>query len=190
MSPLILSFQTCLEHVKALLWRNVVQNDWKVCHRCARWTCNATCHFLGMISLNREDKIQFIKDGLSKGSLDNLLLTLETHPSGVQDIGLQLSCGVQDLKRPFSSPNYSNNEEVWICPAAQTLFSNQLISRVLEVQMTSIFSFGKLRQFPRISWVQVVLILTLAMMFCSDKKIRIFTKSRCGHPLNNYSLHQ
>ena len=35
-----------------------------------------------MISINHEDKIQFIKDGLSKMSLDNLLLTLETHPSG------------------------------------------------------------------------------------------------------------
>jgi len=35
-----------------------------------------------MVSVKREDKIQFIKDGLSKGSLDNLLLTLETHPSG------------------------------------------------------------------------------------------------------------
>jgi hypothetical protein len=35
-----------------------------------------------MISINHEDKIQFIKDGLSKESLDNLLLTLETHPSG------------------------------------------------------------------------------------------------------------
>ena len=54
----------------------------KVCHRCARWTCNATCRSLGMVSINREDKIQFIKDGLSKGSLDNLLLTLEMHPSG------------------------------------------------------------------------------------------------------------
>ena len=54
----------------------------KICHRYARWTCNATCHFLGMESVNREDKIQFIKDGLSKGSLDNLLLTLEMHPSG------------------------------------------------------------------------------------------------------------
>ena len=38
--------------------------------------------FFRMVSINREDKIQFIKDGLSKGSLDNLLLTLETHPSG------------------------------------------------------------------------------------------------------------
>ncbi|KAL3577715.1 hypothetical protein D5086_019219 [Populus alba] len=54
----------------------------KVYHRCARWTCNTTCRSLGMVSVNREDKIQFIKDGLSKGSLDNLLLTLETHPSG------------------------------------------------------------------------------------------------------------
>jgi len=54
----------------------------KVCHRCARWTCNATCHFLEMVSVNREDKIQFIKDGPSKGSLDNLLVTFETHPSG------------------------------------------------------------------------------------------------------------
>jgi hypothetical protein len=35
-----------------------------------------------MISINREDKIQFIKNDLSKESLDNLLLTLETHPSG------------------------------------------------------------------------------------------------------------
>ena len=54
----------------------------KVCHKCARWTCNKRCRSLGFVSVNREDKIQFIKDGLSKGSLDNLLLTLETHPSG------------------------------------------------------------------------------------------------------------
>jgi hypothetical protein len=54
----------------------------KVCHRCARWTCNAKYRSLGMVSVNREDKIHFIKDGLSKGSSDNLLLTIETHPSG------------------------------------------------------------------------------------------------------------
>ena len=54
----------------------------KVCHWCARWTCNAQCRSLGMVSVNHEDRIQFIKDGLSKGPLDNLLLTLETHPSG------------------------------------------------------------------------------------------------------------
>jgi len=42
----------------------------KVCHRCAKWTCNAQYHSLGMASINREDKIHFIKDDLSKGSLD------------------------------------------------------------------------------------------------------------------------
>ena len=63
----------------------------KVYHRCARWTCNATCRSLGMVSVNREDKIQFIKDGLSKGSLDNLLLTLETHLSG------DVHCAIHDL---------------------------------------------------------------------------------------------
>ena len=36
-----------------------------------------------MVSANREDKINFIKDGLSKESLDDILLTLETHSCGV-----------------------------------------------------------------------------------------------------------
>jgi hypothetical protein len=63
----------------------------KVCHRCARWTCNATCCSLGMVSVNCEDKKQFIKDGLSKESLDNLLLTLEVHPSG------DVHCTIHDL---------------------------------------------------------------------------------------------
>ena len=35
-----------------------------------------------MVLVNREDKIQLIKDGLSKGSLDNLLLTLGTNLNG------------------------------------------------------------------------------------------------------------
>ncbi|KAF3448083.1 hypothetical protein FNV43_RR08791 [Rhamnella rubrinervis] len=55
----------------------------QVCHKCARWTCNKRCRSLGMVSINREDKINFIKDGLSKESLDDILLTLETHPCGV-----------------------------------------------------------------------------------------------------------
>ena len=55
----------------------------QVCHKCARWTCNKRCRSLGYVSINREDKIQFIKDGLSKESLDDILLTLETHFCGV-----------------------------------------------------------------------------------------------------------
>ena len=98
--------------------------------------------------------------------------------------------GVQDLKMLFSSPNYSNNREVRIYPAAQTLFSVQPISRVLEVQMTSIVFPGKIRQFPRTFMVQLVPIMMLAITFCSDKKIRIFTKSRVGHLLNNQSSNQ
>jgi len=35
-----------------------------------------------MVSINCKYKIQFLEDGLSKKSLDNLLLALETHPSG------------------------------------------------------------------------------------------------------------
>jgi hypothetical protein len=44
---------------------------------------------------------------------------------------------VQDSKWQLSSSNCSNKREVRICLAAQTLFSIQPISRVLEVQMSS-----------------------------------------------------
>jgi len=63
--------------------------------------------------------------------------------------------GDQDLTRPFASSNCSNNEEVRICPAAQTLFSVQPISRVLEVQMISKFYPGNMRQFPRTFMIEV-----------------------------------
>ena len=44
-----------------------------------------------MVSDNREDKIQFIRDGLNKESLDDILLSLEMHPCGyVQGAILQL----------------------------------------------------------------------------------------------------
>jgi uncharacterized protein (DUF1499 family) len=71
------------------------------------------------------------------------------------DIGLQLLCGAQDLTRPFSSPNCSNNEEVRICPVAQTLFNVQPISRVLEVEMISTFYLRKMRQLPRTFIIEV-----------------------------------
>ena len=53
-----------------------------VCYKCARWTCDKRCRSRGMVSVNREDKIRFIKDGLSKEPLDNIVQALETHPSG------------------------------------------------------------------------------------------------------------
>ena len=35
-----------------------------------------------MVSDNREDKIQFIRDDLNKESLDDIFWSLETHPNG------------------------------------------------------------------------------------------------------------
>ena len=52
------------------------------CHKCARMSCDKNPCSLGMVSANREDKIQFIRDGLNKESLDDIILSLETHPSG------------------------------------------------------------------------------------------------------------
>jgi hypothetical protein len=58
---------------------------------------------------------------------------------------------VRDSKGPFSSSNCSNNGEVKICHAAQTLFSVQPISRVLEVQMHWFLFCWKAGQFPKTS---------------------------------------
>ncbi|KAK9226372.1 hypothetical protein WN943_011419 [Citrus x changshan-huyou] len=52
------------------------------CHKCARMSCDKNPCSLGMMSDNREYKIQFSRDGLNKESLDDILLSLETHPSG------------------------------------------------------------------------------------------------------------
>ena len=48
----------------------------RVCHKCARRTCDMRCRNIGMASIN----LQFLKDGLSKESLDDIWLTLEMHP--------------------------------------------------------------------------------------------------------------
>lgn len=54
-----------------------------ICHKCARWTCNGKCRSIGMTSINREDKIIFIKDGLCKENFGDIRISLETHPSEV-----------------------------------------------------------------------------------------------------------
>ncbi|XP_073138420.1 uncharacterized protein [Henckelia pumila] len=46
-----------------------------VCHNCARWTCNRQCRSLGYVSTNREDKIDFIKNGLSKDQVLGIIPT-------------------------------------------------------------------------------------------------------------------
>ncbi|KAL6565320.1 hypothetical protein OROGR_002271 [Orobanche gracilis] len=53
------------------------------CYKCARWTCDTRCKSVGFVSRNREDKIAFIKDGLSKESMDHdIHQILDAHPSG------------------------------------------------------------------------------------------------------------
>ena len=53
------------------------------CHNCVRLSCRLeVCKSLGMVSDNREDKIKFVKDGMSKESLDDILRSLEMHRSG------------------------------------------------------------------------------------------------------------
>ncbi|KAL6567919.1 hypothetical protein OROGR_001587 [Orobanche gracilis] len=53
------------------------------CYKCVRWTCDTRCKSVGFVSRNREDKIAFIKDGLSKESMDHdIHQILDTHPSG------------------------------------------------------------------------------------------------------------
>ena len=52
------------------------------CHKCARIRCDKKSCYLRMVCDKRKDKIQFIRDGLNKESLDDILLSLETHPSG------------------------------------------------------------------------------------------------------------
>ena len=59
------------------------------------------------------------------------------------DIGLKYSWRVQDSIRLLWSSHLSNKRKVWICPASQILLSVQSISRVLEVQMSSIFFWWK-----------------------------------------------
>ena len=84
-----------------------------VCHKCARWTCNKQCRSLGFTSINREDKIRFIKDGLSKESLDDILLTLETHSCGsVQGQLLKLWFQFQVEHERYSLGNLTINDPV------------------------------------------------------------------------------
>ena len=66
-----------------------------------------------MVSDNREDKIQFIRDGLNKESLDDILLSLETHPSGyVQGAIFQLWLLFQKEHARYSLGNLTINNLV------------------------------------------------------------------------------
>ncbi|KAH9752666.1 hypothetical protein KPL71_014787 [Citrus sinensis] len=83
------------------------------CHKCARMSRNKNPCSLGMVSDNREYKIQFIRDGLNKESLDDILLSLETHPNGyVQGAILQLWPLFQKEHARYSLGNLTINDPV------------------------------------------------------------------------------
>ncbi|KAH9659498.1 hypothetical protein KPL70_023866 [Citrus sinensis] len=83
------------------------------CHKCARMSCDRNPWSLGMVSDNREGKIQFIRDDLNKESLDDILLSLETHPSGyVQGAILQLWPLFQKEHARYSLGNLTTNDPV------------------------------------------------------------------------------
>ena len=64
------------------------------------------------MSDNREDKIQFIRDGLNKESFDNIILSLETHPSGLQGAILQLWPLFQKEHARYSLGNLTINDHI------------------------------------------------------------------------------
>ena len=66
-----------------------------------------------MVSRNREDKINFIKDGLSKESLVDIDQTLETHPCGlVHRVFLDLFDLFSAEKERYSLRNLMLNDPI------------------------------------------------------------------------------
>ena len=84
-----------------------------VCYKFARWNCNTRCRSLRMVYDNQEEKIKFIRDGLSKESLDNISSTLETHPSGYVHIAIRkLHTQFQKERQQLSLRNLTKKDTV------------------------------------------------------------------------------
>ena len=76
-------------------------------------SCDKKPCSLGIVSDNREDKIQLIRDDLNKESLDVILLSLETYPSGyVQRATLQLWSLFQKERARYSLGNLILNNPI------------------------------------------------------------------------------
>ena len=102
---------TYLVVVKEICKKRQARRISVACHKCPKIRCNKNPCSLGMVSDNREDKIQFIRDGLNKESLDDILLSLEMHPSGyVQGTILQLWSLFQKEHTRYSLGNLTIND--------------------------------------------------------------------------------
>ena len=83
------------------------------CHKCARMRCDKNPCSLGLMSDNKEDKIQFIRDDLNKESLNDILLSFKTHPNGyIQRAILQLWPLFQKEHARYSLGNLVINDNV------------------------------------------------------------------------------
>ncbi|KAL4296425.1 hypothetical protein GQ457_12G013270 [Hibiscus cannabinus] len=85
-------FRRCIpENEKRLssIPRNMILKLYKVrIERLRMLMHKGRCRSIGMPSINRDDKIRFVKDGLSKENFENIQSSLETHPSG--DVQIQI----------------------------------------------------------------------------------------------------
>ena len=79
-----------------------------------------------MMSDNREDKIKFIIDGLNRESLEDILLSLKTHPSGcIQHAISQLWPSFQKECARYSLKNLTINDP--ICQFIRKLNGNHIL---------------------------------------------------------------
>ena len=90
------------------------QKLYVACHKCTRMKCDKNPCYLGIVSDNRKDKIQFIRDDFNKESLDDIFLSIEMHHSRyVQRVILQLwSLLLKECTR-FSVGNLIINDLVY-----------------------------------------------------------------------------
>ena len=72
------------------------------CHNCVRLNCNQPdCKSLGMGSDNHEDKIKFVKDGLSKESLDDIFDLLRRIKVDMCNVRF-IICGYYSKKKVYN----------------------------------------------------------------------------------------
>jgi len=101
-----------------------------------------------------------------------------------EDIGLELHGESNIQKTRFQVQIIATTEKFEFVLQPYTVQCSAHISSFRSPN-APIFFLESWDNFLGLSWQKYIQILKLAMMFCSDKKIRIVTKSGCGHPFNN-----
>ncbi|KAH9704470.1 hypothetical protein KPL70_011475 [Citrus sinensis] len=112
------------------------------CHNCVRLGCKRPdCKCLGMVYDTREDKIKFVKDGMSKESLDDILRSLETHQSGI--VQLYKKTGWEADPRPI--------EGVQAVTGRKTRGRSSSSKQFKNICVLSGFHYGKYKEFIQVA---------------------------------------